>query len=171
MGSLMFDILRWALALTGVWLVSGTLMNFSSHPHWYIRGWDFPRVVTAALALIVAAAWASMCSWQWWDWAFLASLAGVIGVQVWNIYPYTPLARQQVLRTERMDNLPTSIRLVATNVLMENREFAKWRDVIRAANAWDGQGCLVVHMAPQPAGRVLNQSDLTLHGIRIEMKN
>ena len=35
---------------------------------------------------------------------------------------------------------------------------------------WDGQGCLVVHMAPQPAGRVLNASDKTLHGVRIEMK-
>jgi hypothetical protein len=44
------------------------------------------------------------------------------------------------------------------------------RDVIRALEGWDGQGCLVVHMAPQPAGRVLNESDLTLHGIRIEMK-
>ena len=44
------------------------------------------------------------------------------------------------------------------------------RDVMVALQAWDGQGCLVVHMAPQPAGRVLNASDRTLHGIRIEMK-
>jgi hypothetical protein len=44
------------------------------------------------------------------------------------------------------------------------------RDVIQAVNAWDGKGCLVVNMAPQPAGRVLNGSDRTLHGIRIEMK-
>ena len=44
------------------------------------------------------------------------------------------------------------------------------RDVVRAIDAWDGRGCLVVHMAPQPAGRVLNASGKTLHGIRIEMK-
>ena len=44
------------------------------------------------------------------------------------------------------------------------------RDVIRALSSWDGQGCLVVHMAPQPAGRVLNGSSKTLHGVRIEMK-
>ena len=37
--------------------------------------------------------------------------------------------------------------------------------------AWDGQGCLVVNMSPQPPGRVLNESDVTVHGIRIEMKN
>ena len=47
MGNLPFEILKWTLALAGVWLVSGTLMNFSSHPHWYIRGWDFPRVIAA----------------------------------------------------------------------------------------------------------------------------
>src|SRR5688572_20809649 len=135
MGNPPFEPVQWALALMGVWLISGTLMNFSSHPHWYIRGWDFPRVFGAGLALIVAAAWAWTCDWQWWDWVFLASLAGVVVIQVWNIYPYTPLARQQVLRTERMDDLPTSIRLVATNVQMENRQFDKWRDVIRAADA------------------------------------
>ena len=45
------------------------------------------------------------------------------------------------------------------------------RDVIQAVQAWDGQGCLIVHMAPQAAGRVRNESGETVHGIRIEMKN
>jgi hypothetical protein len=45
------------------------------------------------------------------------------------------------------------------------------RDVIQAIQAWDGKGSLVVHMAPQPPGRVLNASDMTVHGIRVEMKN
>ena len=45
------------------------------------------------------------------------------------------------------------------------------RDVIKAVDAWDGKGCLVVNMAPQPAGRVLNASDKIVHGIRIEMKS
>jgi hypothetical protein len=44
------------------------------------------------------------------------------------------------------------------------------RDVMQAIQAWDGQGCLVVHMAPQPAGRVFNASGKTIHGIRVEMK-
>jgi hypothetical protein len=44
------------------------------------------------------------------------------------------------------------------------------RDVLQAVQQWNGQGCLVVHMAPQPAGRVLNASGKTVHGVRIEMK-
>ncbi len=45
------------------------------------------------------------------------------------------------------------------------------RDVMAAIQAWDGKGCLVVNMAPQPAGRVLNESGVTVHGIRVEMKS
>jgi hypothetical protein len=45
------------------------------------------------------------------------------------------------------------------------------RDVIKAVEAWDGLGCLVVaDMASQPAGRVINASGKNLHGIRVEMK-
>ncbi len=44
------------------------------------------------------------------------------------------------------------------------------RDVMQAIQAWDGKGCLVVNMAPQPPGKVLNESGKLVHGIRIEMK-
>ncbi len=130
MGTLWSEILQWTLALAGLWLVSGTLLNFSSHPHWYIRGWDFPRVTTAVLALIVAAAWAWICEWHWWDWAFLGSLAGVVAVQVWNIYPYTPLAGEQVLRSEHQDAqtepLRTSIRLVGSEMCIRDSPCMLW---------------------------------------------
>lgn len=45
------------------------------------------------------------------------------------------------------------------------------RDVIQALKAWNGKGCLVVNMAPQPLGRVFNGSPVTIHGIRVEMKS
>lgn len=45
------------------------------------------------------------------------------------------------------------------------------RDVMKVLDDWTGEGSLVVRMAPQPAGRVLNESDVVLHGIRVEMKN
>lgn len=44
------------------------------------------------------------------------------------------------------------------------------RDLMTALQAWDRQGCFVVTMAPQPAGRVLNAGSETVHGVRIEMK-
>jgi hypothetical protein len=52
----------------------------------------------------------------------------------------------------------------------DGRQLPPNRDVIQAIQKWDSQGCLVVHMAPQAAGRVLNASGKPLHGIRVEMK-
>lgn len=57
-----------------------------------------------------------------------------------------------------------------TDISPDRERLPANRDVLRALQSWDGRGCLVVHMAPKPAGRVLNESNLTLHGIRIEMK-
>ena len=44
------------------------------------------------------------------------------------------------------------------------------RDVMKALAKWDGKGCLIVEMAPQPLGRVSNQSGKMIHGIRVEIK-
>jgi hypothetical protein len=44
------------------------------------------------------------------------------------------------------------------------------RDVMQAFEQWNGQGCMVAQLAPQPLGRVLNASGKAIHGIRIEMK-
>jgi hypothetical protein len=52
----------------------------------------------------------------------------------------------------------------------EGEQLPPNRDVLVALKDWDGKGCLVVNMAPQPAGRVLNASTRALHGVRIEMK-
>lgn len=62
------------------------------------------------------------------------------------------------------------IRPPVTDISPEGERLPPSRDIIAALQNWDGKGCLVVHMAPQPPGRVLNESDLTVHGIRIEMK-
>ena len=44
-------------------------------------------------------------------------------------------------------------------------------EVAKAAQGWNGTGCLVVHMGPQGLGRNYNASSKTLHAIRVEMKS
>ena len=56
------------------------------------------------------------------------------------------------------------------DVSPEGERLPPSRDVMQAIQAWDRKGPLVVHMAPQPLGRVLNEGETTVHGIRIEMK-
>ena len=65
-----------------------------------------------------------------------------------------------------LDELHDKVR----DISPEGLELPPSRDVIQAIEAWDGQSSLVVNMAPQPLGRVLNKGDTVIHGIRIEIK-
>ena len=129
----MMAVLHILLVLVAVWLISGTLLNFSKNPHWYIRGWDFPRVFTAAVAGAVGVVYGVLYHARWWDWALLGGLAFVIARQLYLIYPYTPLGKKAVKRVTG----PTgdeSFRLLISNVLMENTERDLWLHVIRGAD-------------------------------------
>lgn len=122
-----------AVVLASLWLVSGTAINLSRHPHWYVRGWDFPRPVVVALAGVCAALYAAFFfSGAWYDTALMAALGLAVVWQLVNIFPYTPLARRPVQAARRRD--PDSrFRLVISNVLVENRDFERWMRVVTDA--------------------------------------
>jgi endonuclease/exonuclease/phosphatase (EEP) superfamily protein YafD len=130
---MMLAILHATLCLTAALLFGGTLINFSKHPHWFVRLWDFPRVFVAALATVVAIVYGLLFRERWWDWVLLGGLAFTVARQVYLIYPYTPLGRKLVQRADAPPG-DHSFRLVISNVLMENREHEKWTRVIRAAD-------------------------------------
>jgi endonuclease/exonuclease/phosphatase (EEP) superfamily protein YafD len=130
---MMIVALQVLLILIGLWLISGTVLNFSKHPHWYIRAWDFPRVGVAALAAAVGIVYAIFFRARWWDGMFLASLGFVLARQLYMIYPYTPIARKTVQRSDRPPG-DESIRLLMSNVLMENREHERWLKVVRESD-------------------------------------
>jgi endonuclease/exonuclease/phosphatase (EEP) superfamily protein YafD len=123
-------ILQVILALVALWLISGTLLNFSKHPHWYIRGWDFPRVFTAAVAGAVGLVYAIFFHGRWWDWALVAGLVFVVARQAYMIYPYTLAGRKTVKQSTRARG-DRRLRLLMSNVLMENEEHDKWLKVVR----------------------------------------
>lgn len=65
-----------------------------------------------------------------------------------------------------LDELHDKVR----DISPEGVELPPSRDVMQAIESWDGTSSLVVNMAPQPLGRVLNKGDTNIHGIRIEIK-
>lgn len=129
----MMILLQVILALIALWLISGTLLNFSNHPHWYIRGWDFPRVFTAALAGAVGIGYASIFHERWWDWLLVGGLAFVIARQLYMIYPYMPIAAKTVKQSTRPAG-DQRFRMIMSNVLQDNQEHEKWLRVIRACD-------------------------------------
>ena len=101
-------------------MVVGTLLSLSSHPHWLVRLWDFPRIQIAGAAVLSAVIYrAFFFDDDTVGWAFLAATAATAAWQLYNIFPYTPLARVQVERRTDPPG-PRDFRVLISNVLQEN---------------------------------------------------
>lgn len=124
-------------------LMGGTLLNLSHHPHWFIRGWDFPRVQIAALALLSLLAYIvlnglsddgwSPAGWHWPDWLLVGLTVALLAWHGYQIAPYTPLWPRQVITTRHPEDR-RSFRLVVSNVKMENRSYDRWMETIGEAD-------------------------------------
>lgn len=70
----MFAAIEYLLLAIILFLAAGSLLNLSSHPHRFIRGWDFPRVqiiVIGWLAVLLYFAFRSLAGGSssfssWW---------------------------------------------------------------------------------------------------------
>jgi endonuclease/exonuclease/phosphatase (EEP) superfamily protein YafD len=125
---------QWMLGTIGAGLAVGTAVaSFSSSPHWAVRMWDFPRVQIALIAFAVGTAYALLFyRGSWMDMVLLASVAVTMAWQTWKVMPYTPIAPKRV---ERADGTGTArLRLLITNVRMENEEHQRVLDAIQRAD-------------------------------------
>ena len=128
----MLTAILWVNATIGLLAAAVTALSLSKSPHWAVRSWDFPRVQIAVAAAASAAVHGVFFSrWQSLDWAFLTVTTLCVTWQVRSIFPYTPLARKQVERSRRTASERVGLRLLISNVLMENTEYRKLLDVIR----------------------------------------
>ena len=128
------EVLKWVVVALGLWLVSGTLISLSHHPHWYVRGWDFPRVLIAALAFACGAVYrAFFFEERPLEIGFLVALGAAIAYQLSRIVAFTPLARR-VVHPARGSPGHASLRLAISNVLMENDRFDLWKSVMKQAD-------------------------------------
>jgi endonuclease/exonuclease/phosphatase (EEP) superfamily protein YafD len=119
----------------GLLMAAGTFLScFSRNAHWFVRGWDFPRPLIAALALLAGGSYALFFfDGQWFGWAFLIAIGLCVGWQAYRIAPYTPLAPTPVQRADRPDG-PATLRLVASNVCQDNAAYDRWLEVMRKAD-------------------------------------
>ena len=121
------------LAAVALWLISGTLLNLTKHPHWYIRLWDFGRVYVAAFAIVTLVPYAILFRGRWYDWLIIGGLVFVIVRQLYMIFPYTPIASKKVKRSDKPAG-DESFRLIISNVLMENARHDLWLKVVRESD-------------------------------------
>jgi endonuclease/exonuclease/phosphatase (EEP) superfamily protein YafD len=120
-----------AIAILGWLMVAATVVPLVRSDYWAVRIFDFPRLqITAVFAAVfVAYLWVREDP-SLSDHLFLAVLSACLAYQLWRIWPYTPLHSKQVQRVSSPD-APRSLSLLISNVLMNNRESGKLRELIR----------------------------------------
>lgn len=115
-------------------MVGGTALSLSRRPHWFIRGWDFPRPLIAGISAVSGLAYVLV--WydgHLWQVGLMAMIAVTILWQLYRIAPYLPFARRAV-DWARHPRRETSVRIVASNVMQENDQHQAWLDIVRAAD-------------------------------------
>lgn len=125
-------------------LVGGSLLSLSDNPHWFIRVWDFPRVQIIVLAWVLTFAtfltgWMSDSISHSPLWAAITMAISLTCWHGFRIFPYTPIAKKQAKSTathqkshHRKD--PSTLRVVISNVKMENDQHDLWMKTIRDAD-------------------------------------
>ncbi|MBZ9568196.1 endonuclease/exonuclease/phosphatase family protein [Modicisalibacter tunisiensis] len=112
----MIDI---GLAVAAALLVLSTLMPLLPLRVWWVRGFDFPRLQLAGLALltgVLALLWGTDA----WQIGVVIACLLVMLVQLAHVLPWTPLWRKQVIDAAD-DTEQAQLTLMVANVLTDNR--------------------------------------------------
>ena len=122
-----------AIVGTGLLLIAATAVPILRADAWWIRMLDFPRLQILVLLAAVALAYLPFATGSVLSLAFLAALAASVAYQARMMFPYTRLARTQVLPSERATPEST-VTVLFVNVLMDNRKAARLKEILRAAD-------------------------------------
>jgi endonuclease/exonuclease/phosphatase (EEP) superfamily protein YafD len=126
--------MKLVLLVLGSSLVGLTVLSRVRSAKWWVRYADFPRVQIAfGLASVLAAYVAIHGISGAPDARFALAIAGSLVDQGIRIFPYTPLAPKEVAEA-RNGNSEASIRILISNVMMENRRVGDLLVLVREKN-------------------------------------
>ncbi len=102
-----------------------TLLPFSRHPHWAIRGMDFPRLqFTIFITALLIANFVFLNKQSPLTWVVISITALCLVWQLWWILPYTRLWPHEVKETKE-SSPDKQISIMTANVLTPNRKADK----------------------------------------------
>ena len=114
-----------------LFFILATLLPLIPLGHWWIRIFDFPRGQIAVSGVVILVIYAILWNRESvFEAIVLGVLACCVLYQGYRMFPYTPLAPKQVLRTDSQGN-PSSLALLVANVLMDNREVERFLEIVQ----------------------------------------
>ena len=120
-----------ALSLATLALLAATLLPLWRNPHWLVRGWDFPRLQLATIAVALFIAQAFLLDRR--DpavWLQMLLVLACLGWQLWWIVPYTRLWAVEVHGAQD-DDPGRRLCIITANVLEENRDASRLMALVR----------------------------------------
>ncbi|MDN3645009.1 endonuclease/exonuclease/phosphatase family protein [Pontixanthobacter aestiaquae] len=124
----------WLLRLLAVLILAGTAGSMTDANQWWIRMWDFPRL-QILIAIVVMAVLLFLFDRMWRPW-FSIILLLVACWQFYRIYPYTPLAPEEVaMSTPREAKADGCFKALTFNVLQKNRDYEPTLEMLRREDA------------------------------------
>ena len=127
-------ILRTFLYFIGSLAIILTILPFLKFGAWWIRIGDFPRLQIALFCILVAAAFIGFAyPLKSFEIVFLISVAACGFYQIYCVLPYLPIYPKQVEKaiSPKTEN---TIKLLISNVLIENNETEKLLDLVKNVN-------------------------------------
>lgn len=99
-----------------------TLLPLIRHPHWFIRGMDFPRVQLTSVALILLLTQFMLLDLNHaHNWALISVTFACSLWQLWWILPYTPIWPFEVQSTSKPDP-KRKLSVLTANVFTPNKQ-------------------------------------------------
>ena len=134
----MIPVFKVVLFVLAALVIVATALPFLRQPYWWVRMFDFPRAQVAILGIVVLALFGVVNLYLASDasraeWVTFALLVLAVGYQCVRMVRYTPLSSQQTVAADpAVVSGDRSVRLVVSNVLMENREIDRWARIVLA---------------------------------------
>lgn len=114
---------------TGLILIT-TLLPLSHHPHWLVRGMDFPRLQFAVCALLLVMLQLLFLDLtNYLTWFLIIVTVACLAWQLWWILPYTKLWQVEVYASNNLDK-NRQLSILTANVLTPNREVHKLIELV-----------------------------------------
>jgi len=121
------------LVALGVLMILATVLPFLKKDEWWVRIFDFPRLQITLIIAVIFAAYLPLRGNSIADYGFLVALILCLTYQSYMMYPYTRLSSKQVQWSKNAAK-DSSFSLLFANVLIENRNAARLRQIIKRAD-------------------------------------
>lgn len=125
-------IAGWIAAIIGLCVLIVTLAGAIPSNYWWIRVWDFPRLIILTVGGVALIALV-LLKFRW-RWSAGAVLLAALAYQAGHIYPYTLLSSAEagIIEVSDEERSAHCFTVLSLNVLQDNRDYGRTIDLIEA---------------------------------------